>query len=64
MCVKRPYESEEQIAARNSRLYASLALIKEVRLVKIFTENSVETIVFGNTEMNNGSLDAVQFKVE
>ena len=27
--------------------------------VKIITDNSVETIVFGNTEKNNDSLDAV-----
>ena len=29
------------------------------RPVKIFTDNSVETIVFWNTGMNNDSLDAV-----
>jgi hypothetical protein len=64
MRVKRPHESEEQIAARNSRLYARLALIKEGRPVKIFTDNSVKTIVFGNTEMNNDSLNAVYIQVE
>ena len=53
------HESEEQIAARNSRLCAHLAPIKEEQTVKIFTDNSVETIVFGNTAMNNDSLDAV-----
>jgi hypothetical protein len=58
MHVKRSYESEAQIAARNSRLCACLAPIKEGRPVKIFTDNSVETIVFENTEMNNDSLDA------
>ena len=52
MRVKRPRESGEQIAARNSRLCARLAPIKEGRPVKIFTGNSVETIVLGNTEMN------------
>ena len=59
MRVKRPHESEEQFAARNSRLCPRLALIKEERPVKIFTDNSVEPIVFGTTEMNNDSLDAV-----
>ena len=59
MHVKRSHESEEQIAARISRLCAHLATIKEGRSVKIFTGNSVEAIVFGNTEMNNNSLDAV-----
>jgi hypothetical protein len=29
------------------------------RPVKIITDNSVETVVFGNTEMNNDSLDDV-----
>jgi hypothetical protein len=28
------------------------------RPVKIITDNSVETIVFGNTEMNNDFLDS------
>ena len=28
------------------------------------TDNSGETIVFGNTEMNNDSLDVVQVQVE
>ena len=28
-------------------------------LVKIIANNTLETIVFGNTEMNNDSLDAV-----
>ena len=57
MRVKRSHISEEQIAARNSRLCARLAPIKEGRPIKkIFT---VETIVFGNTEMNNDSLVAV-----
>ena len=56
MRVKRSHESEEQ---RNSRLCAPLAPIKEGRPVKIFTDNSVESIVFGNTELNNDSLDAV-----
>ena len=59
MRVKRSLESEEQIAARNSHLCAHLAPIKEERPVKIFTDNSVEAIVFGNTEMNNDSLDAI-----
>ena len=59
MRVKRPHESEEQIAAKNSRLCARLAPIKEGRPVKTFTDNSVETIVSGNTEMVNDSLDAV-----
>ena len=59
MCVKRPHESEEQIAARNSRLCARLAPIKEGRPVKIFIDNSVETIVFGSIDMNNNSLEAV-----
>jgi hypothetical protein len=61
LCIRvtRPYESEEQIAARNSRLCACLGPIKEGQPIKIFTDNSVETIVFGNTEMNNDSLDAV-----
>ena len=53
MHVKRPHESEEQIAARNSLLCAHLGPIKEGRPIKIFTDNSVETIVFGNTGMNN-----------
>ena len=55
--VKRSHESEEQIAARNSR--AHLTPTKEGRPVKIFTDNNVETIVFGNIEMNNDSLDVV-----
>jgi hypothetical protein len=55
MRVKRSHESEEQIAARNGRLCARLAPIHEERPVKIFTDNSVKTIVFGNTD----SLDAV-----
>ena len=59
MRVKRPHESAEQIAARNSHLCARLASIKEGRPVKIFTDNSVKTIVFGKTEMINDSLDAV-----
>ena len=59
MRFKRPHESEEQIAARNSHLCALLAHIKEGRPVKIFTDNSDEITVFGNTEMNNDSLDAV-----
>jgi hypothetical protein len=59
MRVKRSHGSEEQIAARNSRLCARLAPVKEGQPVKIFTDNSGETIVFGNTEMNNDSLDAV-----
>jgi hypothetical protein len=59
MRVKKSHESEEQIAARNSRLCAHLAPIKEEQTVKIFTDNSVETIVFGNTEVNNVCLDAV-----
>ena len=29
------------------------------RPVKIITDNSVETVVFGNNEINNDSLDAV-----
>jgi len=29
------------------------------RVQIVTTDNSVETIVFGNTEMNNDSLDAV-----
>ena len=63
MHVKRPHESEAKITARNSRLCARLASIKEGRPVKIFTQNSVETIVFGNTEMNNDYLDAVLSKL-
>ena len=59
MRVKRSHKSEEQIAERNCRLCAHLAHIKERRSVKIFTDNSVETIVFSNTEMNNDSFDAV-----
>ena len=59
MRVKRSHELEKQIAARNRCLCARLALIKEGQPVKIFTDNSVETIVFGNTELNNDSLDAV-----
>ena len=59
MRVKRSHESEEQIAARNNRLCARIAPIKEGRPVKIFTDNSVETIVFGNTDINNNSLNAV-----
>ena len=59
MHVKRSHESEEQIAARNSHLFACLAPIKEGRPLKIFTDNSVETIVFENTEVNNDSIDAV-----
>jgi hypothetical protein len=59
MRVKKPHESEEQIASRNSRLCARLAPIKEARPVKIFTDNSVETLVFENTEMDNDSLDAL-----
>jgi hypothetical protein len=51
--------SRNNIAAKNSRLCARLAPIKEGRPVKIFTDNNVETIVLGNTEMNNDSLDAV-----
>ena len=38
--------------------------IGKERPVKIFTDNSVETIVFGNTEMNNDSFDVVCIKVE
>ena len=52
MHVKRSHESEELIAARNSCLCARLAPIKEGLPVKMFTDNSVETIVFWNTEMN------------
>ena len=48
MRVKRPHELEEQIAARNSRLCTRLAPSKGGRPVKIFTDNSVETIVFGS----------------
>ena len=59
MRVKRSHESEKQIASRNSRICAHLAPMKEVRPVKIFTDNSVETIVLGNAEMNNDSLDAL-----
>ena len=59
MCVKRSHELQEQIAAGKSHLCAPLAPIKEGRLVKIFTDNSVETIVFGNTELNNNFLEAV-----
>ena len=29
------------------------------RPVKVITDNSVDTIVFGNTDINNGSLDPV-----
>ena len=36
-----------------------LAPIKEGKPVKMFTDNSVETIVFGNTEMNNDSFDVI-----
>jgi hypothetical protein len=44
----------------NTRLCAPLAApIKEGRPIRILTDNSVETIVFGNTGMNNDSLDAV-----
>jgi hypothetical protein len=35
------------------------ALIKVGRPVKILIDNSVETIVFGNTDLNDDSLDAV-----
>ena len=59
MRVKRPQESEKQIAARNIRLCARHVPIKEGRPVKMFTDNSVETIVFGNTKMNNDSLGVV-----
>ena len=59
MRLKRCHESEEQIAARNRHLCARPAPIQEARPVKIFTDNSVVTIVFGNTEMNNYSLDVV-----
>ena len=55
MPVKRPHESEEQIAARNRRLCARIAPINEGKPVKIFADNSVETKVFGNTEINNDS---------
>ena len=44
---------------RDAVFCAPLASIKEGRPVKIFTDNNVETIVFGNTEMTNDSLDAV-----
>ena len=57
--VKRPHESQEQIAATNSHLCARLPPIKEERPVEIFTDNCVETIVFGNTEINNDSLAVV-----
>jgi hypothetical protein len=33
------------------------------RPVKIITDNSVETIVFGNNDVNNDSLDAVYIQV-
>ena len=59
MRVKRFHESDEQISARNSRSCARLAPIKEGRPVYIFTDNSVDTIVFGNADMNNDYLDAV-----
>ena len=36
----------------NWMICTPLATIKEGRPVKIFTDNSVETIVFGNTEIN------------
>ena len=49
MRVKRPHETEELITARNSRLCARLAPLKEWRPVKIFTDNNVETIVIINT---------------
>ena len=32
-------------------------------IIDLITDNSVETIVFGNTEMNNDSLDAVKSKL-
>ena len=38
--------------------------MKDGRPVKIFTDNSVETIVFGNAEKNNDSLDVVEIQVE
>ena len=45
------------------RLCAPLAPVKveggKGRPVNIITGNSVETIVFGNTEMSNDSLDGV-----
>jgi len=41
MHVKRPHESEEQIAARNSRLCVRLSPTKEGRPLKIFTDISV-----------------------
>ena len=44
MRVKRCHESEVEIAARNNRLWARVAPIKEGRSVKIFTDNSVEII--------------------
>ena len=60
VCVLRDLMNrKKKIVARNSRLCARIAPIKEGRPVKIFTDNSVETIVFGNTEMNTDSLDAV-----
>jgi hypothetical protein len=36
-----------------------LATVNEGRPIKIFTDNSVKAIVFGNTEMNNDPLNAV-----
>ena len=60
MHVKRPHESEEQFATRNSRLCARPAPVKgdggKGPPVKIITDNSVGTIVFG---MKNDSIDAV-----
>ena len=60
MRVKRPHESEEQIVARNSRSCAPLASVNadggKGGPVKIITDTSVETIVFG---MKNDSLDDV-----
>jgi hypothetical protein len=44
-------------------LYAPLAPVNVAggkrQPVKMITDNSVETVVFRNTEMNNDSLDAV-----
>ena len=62
VCVLWDLMSRNNIAAKNSRLCARLAPIKEGRPVKIFTDNNVETIVLGNTEMND-SLDTVWVQV-
>ena len=56
VCVLRNLMNWKNKLQQETAVYVPL---KEGQPVKIFTDNSVETIVFRNTEMNNDSLDVV-----